>query len=127
MEKMFGRGCESPHLHFLLVNLDGSKGCVLKIETTIRKLQDIIDLIFLTGENMASEIKFGTDGWRGVIAWDFTFENVRRMAQALADYINENAPGEEGSKAPKSSLVTTDVLCRTCLPPILQVSSVPIK
>lgn len=50
---------------------------------------------------MASEIKFGTDGWRGVIAWDFTFENVRRMAQALADYINENAPGEEGSKAPK--------------------------
>lgn len=50
---------------------------------------------------MATEIKFGTDGWRGIIAWDFTFENVRRMAQALADYINENAPGEEGSKGPK--------------------------
>ncbi len=50
---------------------------------------------------MATEIKFGTDGWRGVIAWDFTFENVRRMAQALADYINENAPGGEDGKLPK--------------------------
>ncbi|MBR4591741.1 MAG: phosphoglucomutase/phosphomannomutase family protein [Elusimicrobiaceae bacterium] len=50
---------------------------------------------------MASEIKFGTDGWRGIIAWDFTFNNVRRVAQALADYINENAPGEEKGKMPK--------------------------
>ena len=50
---------------------------------------------------MAAEIKFGTDGWRGVIAWDFTFENVRRVAQALADYINENAPGGEDGKMPK--------------------------
>lgn len=48
---------------------------------------------------MASEIRFGTDGWRGVIAWNFTFANVRRTAQALADYINENAPGE--GKMPK--------------------------
>ena len=31
-------------------------------------------------------IKFGTDGWRGVIARDFTFENVRVCAQAVADY-----------------------------------------
>ena len=50
---------------------------------------------------MAAEIRFGTDGWRGVIAWDFTFENVRRVAQALADYINENAPGGENGKLPK--------------------------
>ncbi len=34
------------------------------------------------------KIKFGTDGWRGVIADDFTFENVRRVAQATADYWN---------------------------------------
>ena len=33
-------------------------------------------------------IKFGTDGWRGVIAEDFTFENVRRVAQATADSWN---------------------------------------
>ncbi len=31
-------------------------------------------------------IKFGTDGWRAVISEDFTFENVRRVAQAIADY-----------------------------------------
>jgi len=31
-------------------------------------------------------IKFGTDGWRAVIAEDFTFANVSRVAQATADY-----------------------------------------
>jgi phosphomannomutase len=36
---------------------------------------------------MAQEIKFGTDGWRGIIADDFTFENVRRVAGAIASYI----------------------------------------
>jgi len=32
-------------------------------------------------------IRFGTDGWRGVIAEDFTFANVRRVAQAIARYV----------------------------------------
>lgn len=31
-------------------------------------------------------IKFGTDGWRAVIAEEFTFANVARVAQATADY-----------------------------------------
>ena len=35
----------------------------------------------------ANEIKFGTDGWRGVIADDYTFENVRRVAGAIASYV----------------------------------------
>jgi phosphomannomutase len=35
---------------------------------------------------MNSPIKFGTDGWRAIIADTFTFENVRRAAQATADY-----------------------------------------
>lgn len=30
-------------------------------------------------------IHFGTDGWRAVISEDFTFENVRKVAQAIAD------------------------------------------
>ena len=34
-------------------------------------------------------IHFGTDGWRAVISEDFTFENVRRVAQALAEYFAE--------------------------------------
>ncbi|HEY6447379.1 MAG TPA: phosphoglucomutase/phosphomannomutase family protein [Acidobacteriaceae bacterium] len=34
-----------------------------------------------------SPVKFGTDGWRGVIADDFTFENVRAAAAAIASYV----------------------------------------
>ncbi len=33
-----------------------------------------------------AQIKFGTDGWRAVIAEGFTFANVARVAQATADY-----------------------------------------
>ena len=38
---------------------------------------------------MESPIKFGTDGWRGIIARDFTFDNVRVCAQAVADYLKQ--------------------------------------
>ncbi|MGE5279284.1 MAG: phosphoglucomutase/phosphomannomutase family protein [Deltaproteobacteria bacterium] len=38
------------------------------------------------GKERQEKIKFGTDGWRAVIAEDFTFENVARVAQATADY-----------------------------------------
>jgi phosphomannomutase len=39
---------------------------------------------------MNPEIKFGTDGWRAVIAEGFTFANVARVAQAAADYWKTN-------------------------------------
>jgi len=35
----------------------------------------------------AAQIKFGTDGWRGIIADDFTFANVRRVTRAIAAYL----------------------------------------
>ena len=38
---------------------------------------------------MSSTIKFGTDGWRGVVAEDYTFDNVRRCAQGFANYLIE--------------------------------------
>lgn len=38
---------------------------------------------------MTYKIKFGTDGWRGVIAEDYTFDNVRRCAQGYASYMLE--------------------------------------
>ncbi|MFC1899988.1 phosphoglucomutase/phosphomannomutase family protein [Chloroflexota bacterium] len=41
-------------------------------------------------------IKFGTDGWRGVIARDFTFDNVRICAQAVADYLRESGLAGKG-------------------------------
>ena len=34
-----------------------------------------------------SNIKFGTDGWRGVIAEDYTFANVRTVSYAIARYV----------------------------------------
>jgi len=44
----------------------------------------------------AEEIKFGTDGWRGVIAEDYTFENVRRVAGAIAAYVLKNEDPSRG-------------------------------
>ncbi|MGH2536815.1 MAG: phosphoglucomutase/phosphomannomutase family protein [Candidatus Promineifilaceae bacterium] len=41
-------------------------------------------------------IRFGTDGWRAVISEDFTFGNLRLVAQAMADFIRENN-GQEPS------------------------------
>jgi len=41
-------------------------------------------------------IKFGTDGWRGIIADDFTFENVRRVAGAIAGYVLKNEDPRRG-------------------------------
>jgi alpha-D-glucose phosphate-specific phosphoglucomutase len=45
---------------------------------------------------MTQEIKFGTDGWRGIIADDFTFENVRRVAHAIAAYVVKYEDGARG-------------------------------
>ncbi len=42
------------------------------------------------------KIKFGTDGWRGVIADDFTFANVRRVAAAIAQYVREESEPARG-------------------------------
>src|SRR5690242_5909362 len=33
-------------------------------------------------------IKFGTSGWRGIIARDFTFDNVRLATQGIAEYLS---------------------------------------
>ncbi len=45
---------------------------------------------------MPGEIKFGTDGWRGLIADDFTFSNVRICAQAVAEYVKSRGLGGRG-------------------------------
>jgi phosphoglucomutase len=36
-------------------------------------------------------IKFGTSGWRGIIARDFTFDNVRLATQGIAEYLNSQS------------------------------------
>jgi phosphomannomutase len=45
---------------------------------------------------MPQEIKFGTDGWRGIIADDFTFDNVRRVAGAIASYVLKYEDAKRG-------------------------------
>jgi len=43
---------------------------------------------------MTVKIKFGTDGWRGQIADDYTFANVRRCAQGFARYLVRKHPND---------------------------------
>ena len=39
---------------------------------------------------MAQKIKFGTDGWRAIIAQEYTVDNVARVSQATAVWVKEN-------------------------------------
>jgi phosphomannomutase len=43
-----------------------------------------------------TSIVFGTDGWRARIADDFTFENVRRCADGVAEYVERERSTERG-------------------------------
>jgi phosphomannomutase len=47
---------------------------------------------------MAQEtvVKFGTDGWRGIIADDFTYANVRVAARAIAHYVLQHEDPKRG-------------------------------
>lgn len=43
-----------------------------------------------------SDIQFGTDGWRGRIAEDYTFTNVRRCTQGFANFVKAQGLAEKG-------------------------------
>jgi alpha-D-glucose phosphate-specific phosphoglucomutase len=43
-----------------------------------------------------NQIKFGTSGWRGILAEDFTLENVRIVTQAIADFLRSEHSSERG-------------------------------
>jgi phosphoglucomutase len=43
-----------------------------------------------------AQIKFGTSGWRGVLAEDFTFANARLVCQAIAHYLKEQGLASRG-------------------------------
>ncbi|MGB7484691.1 MAG: phosphoglucomutase/phosphomannomutase family protein, partial [Phormidesmis sp.] len=49
-------------------------------------------------------IKFGTDGWRGVIAADFTFERVGKVA-ALAAQVLEETYGSSGDSSGSKTVI----------------------
>jgi alpha-D-glucose phosphate-specific phosphoglucomutase len=43
-----------------------------------------------------NQIYFGIDGWRGIIAQDFTFDNVKMVGQALSDYLKTQGGAKKG-------------------------------
>ena len=43
-----------------------------------------------------SKINFGTDGWRGLIADDFTYQNVEILGWSIASFIKESLINERG-------------------------------
>jgi phosphomannomutase len=46
--------------------------------------------------DLKTVVKFGTDGWRGIIADDFTYENVRVASRAIALYVLEHEDAKAG-------------------------------
>src|ERR1051326_9057748 len=80
-------------------------------------------------------IKFGTSGWRGIIARDFTFDNVRLATRGIADYLNSEIRNTKSAIAKRQpvvilgydtrflgrefSLATAEVLADAGLTPLL--------
>lgn len=73
---------------------------------------------------MGQTIKFGTDGWRGIIADDFTFENVRRVAGAIASYVLKNENPAHGIvvgydcrfASPRAAQIVAEVIAAAGIP-----------
>jgi len=60
------------------------------------------------------QIKFGTDGWRGVIADDFTFANVRIAAEAVAAYIHAKEDPAKGLCIGYDTRFESNTFARIC-------------
>src|SRR3979411_379842 len=73
---------------------------------------------------MAQEVKFGTDGWRGIIADDFTFDNVRRVAGAIASYVLKFEDSQRGVfigydtrfASPRAAQIVAEVIAAAGIP-----------
>jgi len=71
-----------------------------------------------------AEIKFGTDGWRGIIADDFIFDNVRRVAGAIASYVLKHEETKRGVivgydtrfASPRAAQIAAEVLAGAGIP-----------
>jgi len=82
---------------------------------------------------MSQTIKFGTDGWRAVIADDFTFDNVRRVAGAISSYVLRFEDPRRGIvvgydtrfASGSAARVAAEVLSRAGIPVALSNDSVP--
>ena len=80
-----------------------------------------------------SPVKFGTDGWRGIIADDFTYANVRIAARAIAHYVLAHEDAAAGVcigydtrfASPQFANVVAAVLSRAGIPVLLATGVTP--
>jgi len=72
------------------------------------------------------QIKFGTDGWRGVIADDFTFANVRTAAEAIAAYIHAQEDPKKGLSIAYDTRFGSKAFARACAE-VVAATGIPVQ
>src|SRR6478672_10764064 len=71
------------------------------------------------------QIKFGTDGWRGVIADDYTFANVRTAAEAVAAYVHAKEDPAKGLCIAYDTRFGSKAFARACAE-VVAATGIPI-
>ncbi len=71
-------------------------------------------------------IKFGTDGWRAVIADDFTFVNVRIAAEAIANYVHAQEDPKKGLCIAYDTRFGSKAFARTCAE-VVAATGIPVQ
>jgi phosphomannomutase len=71
------------------------------------------------------QIKFGTDGWRGVIADDYTFANVRTAAQAVAAFVHAKEDPAKGLCIAYDTRFGSKAFARACAE-VVAATGIPI-
>jgi phosphoglucomutase len=82
---------------------------------------------------MATQIKFGTSGWRAIVAEEFTFENIRRAVNGVARYVSSKRPsgariivGRDPRFLGEAFTATAaEILCRHGITPLLIANDAP--
>ena len=75
---------------------------------------------------MPDPIKFGTDGWRGIIADDFTYDNVRRVSAAIAAYTRKHEDARHGLIVGYDTRFCSERFARVTAE-VLAAAGIPIK
>ncbi len=79
------------------------------------------------------QVKFGTDGWRGIIADDFTYDNVRSVAEAIASYVLKHEDYAKGVVvgcdtrfvSPAAAEIVAEILAQAGIPVTLTNEACP--
>src|SRR5664279_6458507 len=72
------------------------------------------------------QIKFGTDGWRAIIADDFTFANVRTAAEAVAAYVHAKEDPTKGLCIGYDTRFGSKAFARTCAE-VVAATGIPVQ